>query len=93
MIHECKILCNTMQEEQLEDLGISDPGVWVDAAIETDGIIAIKRKSPEKTNDEYFATTVYMDNTDVFVIDTPFHIMLSVWRGKSPIKRETKAKL
>ena len=93
MIHPCKILCNTLDEGQAEDLGITDPGVWVDAAIETGSIIAIKRRSHEKTDNDYYATTVYMDNGDVFVIDTPFHIMLTVWRGKKVSKTEGKANL
>lgn len=82
-----------MDEEQIQDLGITDPGVWVDAAIETGSIIAIKRRSHEKTDNDYYATTVYMDNGDVFVIDTPFHIMLTVWKGKKVSKTEGKANL
>lgn len=92
MIHTCRILCNTLEEDQLEDLGIKDPGVWVDAAIETGSIIAIKRRTADKTDDEYYATTVYMDNGDVYVIDTPFPVLLSVWKGKTS-KKETNAKL
>lgn len=81
-----------MEEEQLEDLGIKDPGVWVDAAIETGSIIAIKRRSQDKADDEYYATTVYMDNGDVYVIDTPFPVLLSVWKGKVS-KKDNSAKL
>lgn len=82
-----------MEEEQLEDLGIQDPGVWVDAAIETGSIIGIKRRSADKTNDEYYATTLYMDNGDSFVIDTPFHIMLAVWKGKKIKKSDDQVNL
>ena len=81
-----------MEEDQLEDLGIKDPGVWVDAAIETGSIIAITRRSQDKTDDEYYATTVYMDNGDVYVIDTPFPVLLSVWKGKVS-KKDNSAKL
>ena len=82
-----------MEEEQLEDLGITDPGVWVDAAIETGSIIALKRRNADKSNDEYYATTLYMDNGDSFVIDTAFHIMLSVWKGKKVKKTDDSVNL
>jgi hypothetical protein len=82
MVHVCKVLCSSDDAERLEDLGLQDPGVWADIAIELDHIVAIKRSGANPTDEYYGASTVYTEHGDSYIINVSFPEMLALWTGK-----------
>jgi hypothetical protein len=93
MIYECKVLCSTMEEDQLEDLGIQDPGTWVELAIELDTVKAIKRTNATPKEQHYNATSLFTDYGDTFIVDTPYPRMLQIWKGSRVEQDEEESNL
>lgn len=88
MVYVCKVLCLSDDAEHFEDLGIKDPGVWADLALEMDYVVAIKRSGPLPENDNYLYTTLYTEQ-DSYIVNVPFPKMLSIWTNKTIQEEES----
>lgn len=82
MVYVCKVLCASDEADHLEDLGLKDPGVWADLAIEMDYVVALKRSGALPEADNYMYTTVYTEQ-DTYIVNIPFPKMLSIWTNKT----------
>lgn len=71
MIHECKVQCHTMDIKTAEDLGIEDKGKWLPFIFSMDIITAAKLSSDEEDSPTYNCTSIFTNNGDTFIIDTP----------------------
>lgn len=72
MTHSCKVQCHTMDTKTAEDLGIEDKGKWLPFIFNMDIIDGAKLSSDEKDSVSYNCTTIYTNNGNTFIIDTPY---------------------
>lgn len=82
MICSCNVYCRSKTESELEDLGVTSdsiPGIWLPFTFMYEYLMAIKTASDDKEDDTYNCTNIYMDNGDVFIIDTPYDELLASW--------------
>jgi hypothetical protein len=72
MVHQCKVQCHTVDPKTAEDLGIEDNGKWLPFLFNMDTIDAAKESSDDSDSPTYKCTTIYTNNGNTFIIDTPF---------------------
>lgn len=72
MTHSCKVQCHAMDIKTAEDLGIEDKGKWLPFTFNMDIIDAAKMSSDEEDSSTYNCTTIYTNNGNTFIIDTPY---------------------
>jgi len=76
-VHNCKIFCHALDPSELEDLGIPDKinedlGSWLGCSIRMSKVSMLKLTTDEPANPTYGCTTVFLEDGDTIIIDTPF---------------------
>lgn len=71
-IHKCKIHCHTIDPTKLDSLNLDDPGKWMPFCFHMDQVIACKLATDEEDLLPFGCTTVFTDNGDTYIIDTPY---------------------
>ena len=79
MIHSCNVHCHSISGTEAELLGIEDAGKWLPFSFIINTIIAIKQASDDEEERTFNCTTIFMENGESFVIDTPFYTFQQVW--------------
>ena len=72
MIHTCNIHCHTMDLDKADLMGLTDKGKWLPFAFHLDIVIACKLTTDDEEETVYNCTTVFTDQGDSYIIDTPF---------------------
>lgn len=72
-IHQCNLHCHAMDPMQVENMGIKDPGKWLPFSIHMDIIVGCKLTSDDRDESTYNCTTLYTEQGDSFIIDTPYY--------------------
>lgn len=72
MIHTCNIHCHTIDIEKADLMGIQDKGKWLPFVFHLDIIIACKLTTDDEDEIVYGCTTLFTENGDSYIIDTPF---------------------
>ena len=73
MIYTCNIHCHTINPDKLDLMGLDeDPGKWMPFAFHLDHIVACKLASDDEDLLVKGCTTLFTDNGDTYIIDTPF---------------------
>ena len=79
MVHECNIHCRTVDLDKAEALGMSDQGHWLSFAFLIETIVACKMASDDPDNITFECTTIFTDQGDAYIIDTPYSIFKPLW--------------
>jgi len=61
-----------MDAKTAEELGIKDEGKWLSFVFSMDIITAAKMSSDEEDSPTYNCTSIFTNNGDTFIIDTPY---------------------
>jgi hypothetical protein len=72
MIHTCNIHCHTMDLDRADLMGLTDKGKWLPFAFHLDIVIACKLTTDDEEESVYNCTTVFTDQGDSYIIDTPY---------------------
>ena len=72
MIHTCNIHCHTMDLDRADLMGLTDKGKWLPFCFHLDIVIACKLTTDDEEESVYNCTTVFTDQGDSYIIDTPF---------------------
>lgn len=80
MIHECKLNCMSMSPAKAETLGIEDKGKWLPFAFHIGMVNAVKLTTDDPSHPTYNCTTVYCDEGETFIIDTPYKTFAPLWK-------------
>ena len=72
MLHECKVQCHTMKLEEVDLIGIEDPGKWLPFILDIDMVYGAKMTTDDIDDELFNCTTVYTEIGDSYIIDTPF---------------------
>lgn len=91
MKHVCNIHCHTLDVDKMEMMGIEDKGQWMPFAIDTDSVVACKLTSLEEDTLTFGCTTLFTENGDTFIIDTPYDKFLKIFMAEddtSSVKEE-----
>ena len=80
MIHNCNIHCHTMDLDKADLMGIQDKGKWLPFAFHLDIVIACKLTTDDEEEIVNDCTTVFTENGDTYIIDTPFQEFLTVFQ-------------
>lgn len=72
MIHSCKVHCHALPIEKAADLNMDDPGKWLPFSFHLGMVIACKMTSDDPEDDVYNCTTIYTEQNDSYIINTPF---------------------
>jgi hypothetical protein len=80
MIHSCNVHCHSMNQEELELLGVDDRGKWLPFSFLLEMVGAIKMASDDENESIYNCTTVFSANGETYIIDTPFHTFEKLWK-------------
>jgi hypothetical protein len=79
MVHSCNVHCHAYSTTETELLGMEDPGKWLPFSFVIATVIAMKQTTDEEEEPTFNCTTIFMDNGESFVIDTPFYVFQKVW--------------
>jgi hypothetical protein len=60
-------------------LGLDDQGKWLPFSFLLDTVVAMKQTTDEEDEATFNCTTIFMENAETFVIDTPFYTFQSIW--------------
>lgn len=72
-IHKCKIHCHTIDPETLDAMGLdSDVGKWMPFSFHMETVLACKLASDDEEVLPFGCTTIFTDNGDTYIIDTPY---------------------
>lgn len=72
-LHKCKIHCHSMDPATLEAMGLEeDQGKWLAFCLRMDTVIACKMATDEDDTPYFGCTSVFVENGDTFIIDTPY---------------------
>lgn len=78
MIHKTRVFCHEVDPEKLEMLGMDEKvsGMWLPFTFRMDIVNAYKLTSSDIDHGKLTAgcTTVFTDNGDTFIIETPYQI-------------------
>lgn len=80
MIHTCNIHCHTMDLDKADLLGVDDKGKWLPFAFHMDIVIACKLTTDDEEELVYGCTTVFTDNSDTYIIDTPYTEFITLFQ-------------
>ena len=72
MIHTCNIHCHTLDLDKADFMGIKDKGKWLPFAFHLDIVVACKLTTDDEEETVYNCTTVFTDQGDSYIIDTPY---------------------
>lgn len=72
MIHTCNIHCHTLDLDKADLMGIEDKGKWLPFAFHLDIVVACKLTTDDEEETVYNCTTVFTDQGDTYIIDTPY---------------------
>lgn len=73
MIHSCNIHCHTINPDKLEMMGLDDDaGKWMPFTVLLHHIVACKLASDEEELMVHGCTTLFTENGDTYIIDTPY---------------------
>ena len=72
MIHTCNIHCHTMDLDRADLMGLTDKGKWLPFAFHLDIVVACKLTTDDEEETVYNCTTVFTDQGDSYIIDTPY---------------------
>jgi hypothetical protein len=81
-VHRCKVFCHNIDPDQMDLLGLEskeDTGKWLPFSFRLDSINMIKMTSDDPDHPTFGCTTLFLDNSDTYIIDTPFQIFESVF--------------
>ncbi len=93
MIHTCNVHCHSLSANEAELLGIQDQGKWLPFSFIIRNIIAIKQTTDDENESTFNCTTIFMENGDTFVIDTPFYTFQHVWTSDLTEEDEEDSKI
>ena len=79
MIQICNIHCRTLDEDKIESLNIKDKGKWLPFSFLLDIVVAVKMASDEEDELAFETTTIFTDQGDAYVIDTPYYEFQAIW--------------
>lgn len=79
MLHKCNIHCYSMDDDISEMMEVEDDGKWLPFMFSLDLITAIKCSSDDKEDFSYNCSTIFPSIGDVFTVDTPYNMMMSIW--------------
>lgn len=72
-LHVCSVQCTNFDPDKLDLMGLeSDPGKWLPFSILFDCIVAAKLTTDDEEHIAYNCTTIFTENGDTFIIDTPY---------------------
>lgn len=81
ILHACNVHCHAMDSDEMNLLGIeSDNGKWLPFTFLLDVVVAIKLTSDSEEDMTYNCTTIFKDDGDVFIIDTPYTTFQRIWK-------------
>lgn len=73
LVHRCKIQCHAIDPDKMELMGLDeDRGKWLPFAFHMDIVVAIKVATDEEDHIAYNCTTVFTEQGDTYIIDTPY---------------------
>ena len=79
MIHSCNVHCHSLSTTEVELLGIEDNGKWLPFSFVISTVVAMKQTTDEEEEPTFNCTTIFMENGETFVIDTPFYTFQKIW--------------
>jgi len=81
MVHRCNVECYRHDQATQEIMGSENgaASVWLPFTFLLDTVTAIKEASDDPEDANYRCTTLYMDDTRSFIIDTPFVRFEKIW--------------
>lgn len=79
MIHSCNVHCHSLSTTEVELLGIEDNGKWLPFCFLTSTVVAMKQTTDDEDEPTFNCTTIFMENGETFVIDTPFYTFQKAW--------------
>ena len=79
MIHTCNVHCHSLSTTEVDLLGLDDQGKWLPFSFLLDTVIAMKQTTDEEDEATFNCTTIFMENAETFVIDTPFYTFQKIW--------------
>ena len=88
MIHRCNIHCHTLDVDKMEMMGIEDKGQWMPFAIRMDTVASCKLTSLEEDALTFGCTTIFSENGDTFIIDTPYDKFVKLFTNYYDSKEE-----
>lgn len=81
MVHTCNIYCHSFDLEQPDLFRVNDmKGKWMPFAFHMDVVIACKLTSDEEDQDTINCTTVFTDQNDTYILDTPFSEFVRIFK-------------
>lgn len=80
MIHTCNIHCHTMDLDRADLLGVDDKGKWLPFAFHMDIVVACKMTTDDEEEQVYNCTTIFTDQNDTYIIDTPYTEFMTVFQ-------------
>lgn len=78
IVHRCNINCYSLDKE-VSNLGIKDGGKWLPFICKMDLIDAAKLTSDDMDEPTYNCTTIFTNNGDTFIIDTPYSKFFNIF--------------
>lgn len=79
MIHTCNVHCHAMEPDQVDMMGIKDPGKWLPFAFHMDIVVACKQTTDESDHLAYNCTTIFAEY-DSYIIDTPYKEFIKIFQ-------------
>lgn len=79
MIHSCNVHCHSLSTTEVELLGIEDNGKWLPFSFVISTVVAMKQTTDDEDEPTFNCTTIFMENGETFVIDTPFYTFQKIW--------------
>lgn len=80
MIHKCKVQCHTISPTDIDKFGLEeDNSKWLPFAIDLGTINAIKLTTDDHDASSYGCSTIFTNNGDTFILDTPYDKLLKKW--------------
>ena len=70
-VHTCNLHCHALDPLQAEAMGIKDPGKWLPFDFHMGIVVGCKMASDDPEEPVYQCTTLYTEEGNVFIIDTP----------------------
>lgn len=80
VIHQCNLQCHSMSPDKMDYLGIeNDMGRWLPFSFHMDMVNACKMTTDDIDDPAYGLTTVFTDQGDNYIIDTPYSRFLKIF--------------
>lgn len=79
MIHSCNVHCHSLSTTEVDLLGIEDNGKWLPFSFLVSTVVAMKQTTDDEDEPTFNCTTLFMENGESFVIDTPYYTFSKIW--------------